>query len=297
MFSNHKFNKTWLTVCIMPAMLLFLAAPCYSQSMKDTANTYFAALKKDFDKLAKNPALKKPKVSPVNGLFVTALKKHQPTTSLVRVNAKGVIVNEVIRGEVPLKKVNKKAGDLEWYSTVIKSKKEYDTVTEENGRFYLLWSKPLMGAKKRVTAVVVAKIDIWDCFQLLSKETTSPYLVRMEKKTLYSHKWKTGSNYLEEPLEIPGIEEITFLTEKPAAVRAGETLDVSVQRVVPAAPEAQVAPKAPDKNKKKGLSLTKNRKLLIIIGIVVLIILIILIVRFYVWLNHKFVMHSINKPD
>jgi hypothetical protein len=296
---NPFIRRIWLIACITPAMLLFIAAPCFSESMKDTANTYFAALKKDFDKLAANPALKNPATSPVNRLFVVSLKKHQPTTSLVRVNVKGVILNEVIRGEVPLKKVNKKIGEQEWYTAIVKAKKEYNSIQEENGRYYVLWGKPVMGAKKRLVGAIAAKIDIWDCFQLLSKETTAPYLVRLEKKTLYSHKWKNESEYLEEPLTIPGIEKITFLTEKPvAASHAGETLDVSVQRVasVAAAP-AQVAPEKPAKAKKNLGKITKKRLLIIIIGIVVVILLIILLFRFYIWLNHKFLMHSINKPE
>jgi tetrahydromethanopterin S-methyltransferase subunit A len=121
----------------------------------------------------------------------------------------------------------------------------------------------------------------------------------MEEKSLYSHKWKNESSYLEEPMTIPGIEKITFLTEKPvAAPHAAETLDVSVQRVnaVPAAP-TQVTAEKPVKAKQAPAKITKKRVLVIIIGIVVVILLIIFLFRFYIWLNHKFLMHSINKPD
>ena len=299
MFLNLFAKRVWLIGCIMPAILLFVAAPCFSESMKDTANTYFMALKKDFDKLVKKPILKNSATAPVNKLFVTSLKKHQPINSLTRVNAKGIIINEVLRGEVPLKKVNKKIGGQEWYAAVAKTKKEYDNVVEENGRFYILWCKPVVSTKKRLVGVIAVKIDVWDCFQLLSKETTAPYLVHLEKKSLYSYKWKNESSYFEEPLTIPGIDKITFLTEKPVvASHAVETLDVSVQRVaaVATAP-TQVAAEKPVKVQKKPSTITKKRMLVIIIGIVVVLLLIILLFRFYIWLNHKFLMHSINKPD
>jgi hypothetical protein len=299
MFLNLFAKRVWLIGCIIPAILLFIVAPCFSESMKDTANLYFTALKKDFDKLAKNPVLKNPATSPVNRLFVASLKKHQPTASLVRVNAKGIIINEVMRGKVSLKKVNKKVGSQKWYSAVAKTKKVYNAVMEENGRYYVLWCKPVVSKKKRLIAVVAAKIDMGDCFDLLSRETTAPYLVRMEEKILYSHKWKNDSSYLEEPMTIPGIEKITFLTEKPvAASHAAETLDVSVQRVnaVPAAP-TQVTPEKPVKAKQAPVKITKKRVFVIIIGIVVVLLLIIFLFRFYIWLNHKFLMHSINKSD
>jgi hypothetical protein len=265
--------------------------------MKDTANTYFAALKKDYDKLAISKAIKNPHTDPINKLFVASLKKHLPISYLARVNTKGVLINEVVRGQIPQKKVHRKVGKEEWYSFVVKNKKAFSGISEENGRYYLIWSKPLLGAKKRSAGVVVEKIDLSDCFNMLSKETTAPYLIRLEQKSLYSHKWKNDSSYLEEPMTIPGIEKITFLTEKPVvASHAAETLDVSVQRVnsVPASP-APVTVEKPEKVKKKPAKITKKRMLVIIIGIVVVLLLIILLFRFYIWLNHKFLMHSINK--
>jgi hypothetical protein len=267
--------------------------------MKDTANAYFAVLKKDFDKLAANKALKNPRTGPINVLFVASLKKHLPISYLARANTKGIIINEVARGEKPKKKVHRKTGNAEWYSFAVKNKKAFSGISEENGRYYLTWSKPLPGAKKRSAGVVVEKIDLSDCFQMLSKETTAPYLVRLEQKSLYSYKWKNDSSYLEEPMTIPGIEKITILTEKPiAASHAAETLDISVQRVnaVPSTP-AQVTPEKPEKTKKAPAKITKKRVFVIIIGIVVVILLIIFLFRFYIWLNHKFLMHSINKSD
>jgi hypothetical protein len=290
-------KKTCVLGCLALALPLLVSVPCFSESMKDTANTYFAALKKDYDKLAISKAIKNPHTDPINKLFVASLKKHLPISYLARVNTKGVLINEVVRGQIPQKKVHRKVGKEEWYSFVVKNKKAFSGISEENGRYYLIWSKPLLGAKKRSAGVVVEKIDLSDCFNMLSKETTAPYLIRLEQKSLYSHKWKNDSSYLEEPMTIPGIEKITFLTEKPVvASHAAETLDVSVQRVnsVPASP-APVTVEKPEKVKKKPAKITKKRMLVIIIGIVVVLLLIILLFRFYIWLNHKFLMHSINK--
>lgn len=292
-------KKACVLGCLALALPLLVSVPCFSDSLKDTANAYFAVLKKDFDKLAANKAIKNPRTGPVNVLFAASLKKHLPISYLARANTKGVIINEVVRGEKPRKKVHRKTGKAEWYSFAVKNKKAFSGISEENGRYWLTWSKPLMGAKKRSAGVVVEKIDLSDCFQLLSKETTAPYLVRVGQKSLYSYKWTNDSSYLEEPLTIPGIEKITILTEKPVApAHAAETLDISVQRVnaVPAAP-TQVTPEKPVKAKQAPAKISKKRVLVIIIGIVVVLLLIIFLFRFYMWLNHKFLMHSINKSD
>jgi hypothetical protein len=295
----HAAKKARVLGCLALALPLLVSVPCFSDSMKDTANAYFAVLKKDFDKLAANKAIRNPHTGPVNVLFTVSLKKHLPISYLAKANTKGIIVNEVARGEKPKKKVHRKTGNAEWYSFVIKNKKAFSGISEENGRNYLTWSKPLLGAKKRSAGVVVEKIDLSDCFHMLSKETTAPYLVRLQQKSLYSYKWENDSSYLEEPMTIPGIEKITILTEKPvAASHAAETLDVSVQRVnaVPAAP-TQVTPEKPEKAKKAPVKISKKRVLIIIIGIIVVLLLIIFLFRFYIWLNHKFLMHSINKSD
>lgn len=289
---------------IMLTMTLFASAPCFSETIKDTANNYFRALKKDFNKLVANQAIKNPRTSPVNGLFVNALKRHLPITTLVRVNAKGIIINEVVRGEIPKKKISRKIGKEEWYAFVAKNKKEYFGFTEEeNGRYYLHWGKPVLLAKKRFGGAVAMKIDIWDCFHMLSKETTDPYLVRIAQKSLYSHKWKNEAQFVEEPLAIPGIEKATILFERPAAAtHAAETLAASVQRDTSAIAGAAASSKASAdslkaKSKKASSKQSINRMVVIIIGIIVVLILIVLLIQFYVWLNHKFLMRSINKSD
>jgi hypothetical protein len=292
-------KKVWLLGCLASALPLLVGVPGYSDSMKDTANAYFAAIKKDFDKIAASKTIAKPRPGPVNALFAATIKKNPPVFSLVKVNAKGSVVNEATRGNKSKKKSHLKIGKEEWYIATVKNKKAFSGISEEKGRYYLTWTRPLLGAKKRLAIVVAEKIDLGACFDILSKETTTPFLVRMDNKVLYSHNWKNDSSFLEEPMVIPGIEKVTFLTEKPVAVaRAPEPLDISVQKVnaVPAAP-TQVTPEKPEKVKKAPAKISKERVLSIIIGIIIILLLIIFIFRFYIWLNHKFLMHSINKPE
>jgi hypothetical protein len=285
-------------------LCLCFTVPCFSESIHEAADNYFAFLKKDFDRLALNPALRNPRINPVNRIFVTSLKKHQPLAYLARVNARGLVINEVVRGEVPQKKVKRKVGDVEWYSAVAKNKRTYCGFAEDNGRYYLIWSEPIV-AKKRFGGVIAAKVDIWDCFHKLSNETMEPFLVRIGQKSLYSNKWKNESAFVEEPLAVPGVETISLLTERPSpAAHVAETLAASVRRdtssVAPGpAPVSALQPGAAATTgaKKASSGFAKHRTVIIIIGIVIAIIFIFLLFQFYVWLNHKFLMRSINRPD
>ncbi len=279
-------------------LFMFSAMPSFSDFSKDASDNYFASLKKDFDKLVANHALKNPRAGSVNGVFVMSLKKHQPIAYLARVNAKGMVLNEVIRGEVPKKKVNRKIGDEAWYSFVMKNQKPFYGFVEDNGRYYLVWADAIT-AKKKTAFVIGSKIDIWDCFHKLSNDIPQAFLVKIGAKSLYSNKWKTGVTSQEEPLEVPGVDKISLVTEKPAAAaRAAETLAASVQRdtsalaAVPAGQSSSLGSAS-----EKPVQPHKHRIIVILISIVVVILLIFLIFRLYAWLNNKFLMRSINKPD
>jgi hypothetical protein len=269
---------------------------------KDSIEHYFAALKKDFDKLADNPVMSKPKSKSINGLFVTTLKRHQPLYSFMRTNAKGIMVNEVIRGQVP-EKIKKNAKESvkeqEWFKKISKTATEYYgfTFIEENGRYYLFWVSPILGPKKKFGGAVVAKIDLWDCFHEMSKETTEPFLIRLGGKSLYSDKWKNAKNMIDVPLDVAGVEKISLITEKP--VVAPDTTLTAVHKDTGAV--AAVAPALlndkPAKTKVATGFFAKNKLLIIICGIVLLIIVIFLLIQFYTWLSNVFTMRNINKTD
>jgi hypothetical protein len=282
--------------------LLSIALPTLPEPIKEASDSYFAVLKKDFDRLATLPFIKNPRTGPANGVFVSALKKHQTVSYLARVNSKGIVVNEVIRGEVPDRKVHRKLGDAEWYSFVVKNHKPYCGFTEDNGRYYLVWSDAVV-LKKRVAFVIGSRIDIWDCFRKLSNETQQAFLVRIGAKSLYSNKWKTESSFLAEQLEVPGADNITLLTEKaPVAAKVAETLATSVTRDTSASGPSGQSVSGITQNSASAIAAnkahpSKHRTLFIVLAIVAVLLLAFLVFRFYVWLNHQFLMRSINKPD
>jgi hypothetical protein len=287
---------------LIAMVCLFGYAPAFSTTMtKDSIEHYFASLKKDFDKLADNPAMKKGKS--VNGLFVTTLKRHQPIYSFMRTNAKGVMVNEVVRGQVP-EKIKKNAKEnvkaQEWFKKISKTATEYYgfTFIEENGRYYLFWVSPILGPKKKFGGALVAKIDLWDCFHEMSKETTEPFLIRLGGKSLYSDKWKNARNSVDVPLEVPGVvEKITLIAEKPVVVPDTSLSSVHKDTGAVAAVSPTLLNDKPVKTNSTSGFFAKNKILVIVCGIVLLVILIFLLIRFYTWLSNVFTMRNINKAD
>jgi len=260
---------------------------------KDTIEHYFEGIKSDFDKLADNPALKKNQTKLVNGIFVSSLKKHQPVYSYMRTNAKGVMINEVIRGQIP-EKVKKNIRKQDWFKRISKTATEYYgfTFIEENGRYYLFWVSPILGHKNKFEGALVAKIDLWDCFHEISKETTEPFLIKLGGKSLYSDKWKNGSTIIEKPLSVPGVEKISLIIEKPAPV-----LDTAIRKDTGAVAAVSPALLGDQKVKKQAGFFAKNKVLFIVIGIVLLVVIIFLLIQFYMWLSNVFTMRSINKAD
>jgi hypothetical protein len=287
---------------MIAVLCLFNYTPVFSSAMtKDSIEHYFADLKKDFDKMADNPVMKKSKS--VNGLFVTTLKRHQPIYSFMRTNAKGTMVNEVIRGQVPEKiKKNTKENvkEQEWFKRIAKTATEYYgfTFIEENGRYYLFWVSPILDTKKRFGGAVVAKIDLWDCFHEMSKETTEPFLIRLGGKSLYSDKWKNSPNTMNVPLEIAGVEKISLLSEKPAAVADTSLNAIHKDTGAVAAVAPALLNNKPEVKAKGAKGFFGKYKILIIsCGIVILIVIIFLLIQFYTWLSNVFTMRSINKAD
>jgi hypothetical protein len=300
-FCDHR--AVFSPIAVMIAVLcLFNYTPVFSSAMtKDSIEHYFADLKKDFDKMADNPVMKKSKS--VNGLFVTTLKRHQPIYSFMRTNAKGTMVNEVIRGQVPEKiKKNTKENvkEQEWFKRIAKTATEYYgfTFIEENGRYYLFWVSPILGPKKKFGGAVVAKIDLWDCFHEMSKETTEPFLIRLGGKSLYSDKWKNSPTTINVPLEIAGVEKISLLSEKPAPVPDTSLNAIPKDTGAVAAVAPALLNNKPEVKAKGAKGFFGKYKILIIsCGIVILIVIIFLLIQFYTWLSNVFTMRSINKAD
>jgi hypothetical protein len=279
-------------------LILFLHLQVFSASLKDTADSYFADLGSAFAAVAAGKAVRSPKTSITSVYFVGSLKKHPTYFSLLRVNAKGYLINEVIRGKTP-KKVMRSVAAQQWFKQVAGSKEEYRGMIEDNGRFYLFWVTPITyttkAKKEALSFAVAAKVDLWDCFQALSKTTSTPFQVRVGAKTLYADDWSDTIKHTEESLVIPGTDKVSirFPAPPPPVVQADTAKPVD-STLIKAQQDSTAKVKTPiDHAKIKGMV----NKYYIGIAIGIILVALILGIWFYTWFSQWLIKRKIDAEE
>ena len=225
MIQNGKFLLLFL-LSVMQFAQVSNAAPT---TIEESINKHYEKMDSIFTRIAKSPALKSTRLSNAERLFVTELRKNQAFYALIRTNSKGKIISAVVRGK-KADRPNENVTKEKWFQTVKKSKKDYYAVTKEGdlGRYYLVWSKPIIKNSTFIGAITV-KIDLWDSFYGFSNSVYYPFLIRMNDSGLFSHKWNDAITFKEERLKIPGIKKITvrYIQEKKSAEPVSASTDSS----------------------------------------------------------------------
>jgi hypothetical protein len=272
-------------------------------------DSLFIKIQQDLDEVVASSIVKNKAVAPVNAYFLKVLKGNQPFYSLARVNAKGVLINEVVR---LVEKTDVKSQDLSkeaWVKSTIKKHTPYwgRIKLEETGRYYLVWAAPVIEKDKKgaetVEGAVALKIDMWDCFHKFANTSETPFLVRMDKLGLYSNKWKDGVKYREEALSVAGIKKISVRYPKvaiPAADTVVATAPVQQPPSVPAVDSisikaAQDSIKAAQNAQLKQKHHKKNIITIVVIALIGLIFAILFI--FAPMIKQRMVMGKIDKHD
>lgn len=248
--------------------------------MKLGMDSVFITMQQNFDEIMASPTVKSKTATSVNGFFFKALKDHQAFYSLTRVNAKGAVINEMIR---LVEKPDMKPQDLSklaWVKRTLISRKAYSGMVklEETGRYYLVWAAPIIGkdknGKETIEGAVSLKIDLWDCFHKYSNTTETPFLVRLDKLRLYSSKWKNDFRYKEELLTVAGIKKISVRYPKDITPIAAPV--VTEEPVQPPVADSTSIKATQDSLKVALKTLSKQKqakKSLINIGIIALLVL------------------------
>lgn len=300
-------NKPAVLQCFLIVLMIgYVPVFASPDSLTASIDKYFSILKNGFNACATSSAVKSRNVKHINAYFVKTLKKHQPIFSLLIANPKGKVLSEVVRGEKPVP-TKKDATKEAWYLQVRNSLKNYDgLMKEDNGRFYLLWSTPLLHkatkGHKKFDGAVLAKIDLWDCFHKISETTKDAFYIRLNDMTLFSHLWENQRIFVEDTLIIPGVEKISVRYQKsgvsavapqiPESASAASWKDTSQKTLASIQGAAKNAPKT------AAIKVSKTN-LPIVIGLIVLIIIItvILIVQLIGKIKHFMLMRSIDKQD
>jgi len=203
---------------------LFISSSAAAPSLKDNLDSVFSEIKQDFEQIAASPEAQSGTAAELDKYFFEALKRNQPYYSLLRIDRKGFAVSEVIRMvEKPGVKKRKVTGES-WYKYVSKKLKEYNGTIkqEENGRYYLFWAIPIIYTNKKgkesFAGAVALKVDFWDCFQRFTKNTQTPFSVRMGRMGFFSYLWSNDIAFIEAPLSIPGAKKMKVRYPKDAPI-------------------------------------------------------------------------------
>lgn len=269
---------------------------------------YFTDLVKNLDKASNSPIVKGTKIKPIDRFFVLTLKKHQTIHSILRTNSKGIVISEVIRGQIPAAADKRNISNQQWFSQIKKKNENYYDVikNEETGRYYLFWAKAVMsskaGSKEHPIGVLVAQIDLWDCFHKIAVKVDQPFLIRLNKLSLYSNKWEKVRRYTEEPLNIPGVTKISLcyirknieensLTE----TKTRDTVaDTGVKNAPVVAAKDTTLQQQPQVTKDKQKPKKKSNFIVIILCIAIIVVFFIVLVKFISWYKTKM---QENKDD
>jgi hypothetical protein len=193
---------------------------------------FFQGILERFEKTAEAGIMKRKHRGKVNNHFVWVLRRFPTIQSFVRTDEKDMVVNEVVRGAVP-RRVRKPIEKDAWYRFIKKRKEPRETIwfNQENGRYYLVWSRPIeIGKNNRYGGTVAAIIDLWNSFHRFSKRIERPFLIIINRKILYSHEWKPGEASMIERFEVPGVRK--------SAIRFCREAEVVAAPEIPASEEA-----------------------------------------------------------
>ena len=170
-----------------------LPASSGTANLQEDLNAYYVKLDESFARIVDAGALRSTSLKPAERLFVRAMRKNMAYNTFLRTNSKGIIISEAIRGqkvERPMRDVS----DQKWFKRVSERKEAYYTLIkdDERGRYYLFWTRPILKGGNRFVGTVVAKIDLWDSFYDFSNNLYEPFLIKLGRKSLFSHKWEEG---------------------------------------------------------------------------------------------------------
>jgi hypothetical protein len=290
--SIHPSNPFAGMVRMVVASCIVFSAAVSADSLQAGIDSFFIRLSADFDKIAVNPVVKKRQPGVIDPYFLRQLKRHQVVRSIVRTDAKGVSVTEMVRMK-GANHENENYKKEQWFTEIVKGAQEYHALEKDTGRYYLIWSKPVVSVKaKTIVGVIMMKVDLWDCFQEISNSTETPFLVFLNKTRFYDHKWKKTYDYDEVPLSIPGANDMTLRMK--TIVAAPTPPDTIPAVVKPEMAKIDSAP-APAGSTSLKTTLLKNKKILAVAGIAGIVFLGVLLFLLVSWIRNQMVIRSIDK--
>ena len=263
-------GKSALQFFLSSIFLFSLTVFADQSTLQEDLNNYFVEFDAAFAKIVEAGAVRSTSLRPAERLFVREMRKNLAYNTFYRTNSKGVIISEAVRGQT-VERPMRDVSDQRWFRKVSTNKEAYYTLIndKERGRYYLFWARPVLKRGDRFVGTVVVKIDLWDSFYEFSNSIYFPFLIKLGRKSLFSHKWNEGASGIEKALTIQGVDRISVIYsgEEKKAEPVVEKKDTAATFAVVDSAKKDTAVAAPEKKKKGGSGLLIFLLVVLVIGI------------------------------
>ena len=198
-----------------------LAAVSPADSLKADIDAYFSGVRAAFEDVASATVVQQVDASAADRHFVNALVKYPAMTTLLRANAKGVLVNEVVRGKRP-QRVYRNVAAQRWFVEA-KGWRPYDgAVSEKESAMLLLWARPIVVAKpsgaRRFAGAVAVKVDLAECLRTVTTVYDRPFQLLVKGQVFFAHRWEPAERTHVASLQIAGLDDAQIVVPYPVAV-------------------------------------------------------------------------------
>lgn len=234
------------TLTLSCALLLLATAVAFGQSPTRTVEGFFTAYEDYFKKLAADETVVKGSVAKVNAIFRTALGEHPSLNTLMRVNSKGRVINEIKRSGKP-GKANRSVARQKWFAAATKKMEPYfGHLRPSRGPATLFWAFPITMARTtgeiRSAGALLCKIEVPAAFKAASANLNVPLSVDWDGTTVYAKNGGAPDDAKRTILGIRGLMDCTLRLGDPAAAAAVTPPPADSQPVAAAATEPEPAP-------------------------------------------------------
>ncbi len=219
-----RFRLQWIGLCLFLGVAAGMAQPVVSEDAvrpSSLVEEHFVALDSGFREVASARVLGSVELLSTDRHFSKALDEYLGVHSFFRTNSKGVVINEVIRGQRP-ERVYRSIAKQQWYRSLRSARESYRGATvDRHGDTYLLWAEPIVvstgGGATRYGGAVGAKVSLKGCILDIAERSAAPFELWVDGRPFYSHRWTDGVEADTVPVAVPGIDGVVVVEARSAA--------------------------------------------------------------------------------
>ncbi len=209
---NHPKTKTKPHLChlCLIALALFFS-PATSHPTVTMIEQQFNDLDHAIERLTTSPLLNSSQRSTVEELMFQFMRDNRAVSRVIITNPSGITTFD-LRAEDKNASAGRNMANQNWFKSLAQSAQNYYTTIELDGRTHLFWGRPLPTIGDFEGAIAV-QIDMDILFALM--QTATNFQININSRPFFKDfDWSTPTDFLEIPLNIKGIDNISVITSK-----------------------------------------------------------------------------------